>query len=120
MRNSPQDFRHKLLGRNAEADVGKYLKKHGYKILRKNYVTPFGEADIVARSKDGYTCFVEVKARETDSFGLPAEAVTRAKQERYRKIAAFWCNALREEVPVRYDVASVWEGEIEYFENAFE
>ena len=87
--------------------------------MEKNYTTPFGEADIVAKSKDGYTCFVEVKTRETDAFGLPAEAVTRAKQQRYRQIANFWCNTLRREVPVRFDVAAILDGEIEYFENAF-
>ena len=45
--------------------------------------------------------------------------VTRAKQERYRKIARFFCAAKRQEVPIRYDVASVLDGEIEYFEGAF-
>ena len=69
--------------------------------------------------KDGYTVFVEVKARESDSFGLPSEAVTRAKRQRYRQIAAFYCTSVREEVPVRFDVASIYEGEIEYFENAY-
>lgn len=119
MQNSPQDLRKKILGRNAERDVCRYLKRHGYKVLVRNYTTPFGEADIVAKSPDGYTCFVEVKAREADSYGLPAEAVTRQKQQRYRNIAKFWCNALREEVPVRFDVASVFAGEIDYLENAF-
>lgn len=119
MQNSPQDLHKKLLGRKGENLTVAFLKKRGYKILRRNYKTPFGEADIVAMSPDGYTCFVEVKARETDAFGLPAEAVTKAKQQRYRKMAGFWCATLGEEVPIRFDVASVFEGEIEYFENAF-
>ena len=119
MQNSPQDLRKKILGRTGEQLTCKYLKKHGYKILKKNYKTPFGEADIVALSKDGYTCFVEVKSRESDSFGLPSEAVTRAKQQRYRMIAKSYCNMLREEGPIRFDVASIYRGEIEYIENAF-
>ena len=119
MQNSPQDLRKKILGRKGEDLTCKYLKKHGYKILKRNYKTPFGEADIVAMSPDGYTCLVEVKTRETDAFGLPAEAVTREKQRRYRMMAKYWCSVQREEVPIRYDVASVFEGEIEYFENAF-
>ena len=119
MQNSPQDFRNKVLGRKGEALACKYLKGHGYKILFRNYKTPFGEADIVAVSSDGYTCFVEVKARASDAFGLPVEAVTREKQRRYRQIAKFYCATLREEVPVRFDVASILEGELEYFENAF-
>ncbi len=95
------------------------MKKHGFKILERNFKTPFGEADIVAYSKDGYTCFVEVKTRESDAFGLPAEAVNRAKQERYRKIAAFYCLREKREIPVRFDVVSIYEGGLEYFENAF-
>ena len=90
-----------------------------YKLLERNYKTPFGEADIVAMSPDGYTCFVEVKTRETDAYGSPAEAVTRAKQERYRKMASYWCMTLGAEVPIRFDVAAVFKGAIEYIENAF-
>ena len=104
MQNSPQDLRKKILGRKGEDIACRYLKKNGYKILKRNYKTPFG---------------VEVKTRETDAFGLPAEAVTRAKQRRYRQMANFWCAVLREEVPIRFDVASIFEGEIEYYENAF-
>lgn len=107
------------MGRTGERLVCKYLKKHGYKILKKNYKTPFGEADIVALSKDGYTCFVEVKARESDAFGVPSEAVTRAKQRRYRMIAKSYVAMVGEEVPIRFDVASIYQGEIEYFESAF-
>lgn len=118
MQNSPQDFRKKILGRNAEELTAKYLKKKGYKIIERNFVTPFGEADVVA-FKDGYYCFVEVKARESDAFGLPAEAVDKRKRERYRKIAAYFCMTKGREVPIRFDVASVFEGGLEYFENAY-
>ena len=118
MPNSPQDFRKIVLGRSAEELTAKYLKKHGYKVLERNYKTPYGEADIVAL-KDGYYCFVEVKARQSDTFGLPAEAVDRRKQERYRRIAAYFCMAKKAEVPIRFDVASVLDGDLEYFENAY-
>ena len=119
MQNSPQDLHKKILGREGEDLTCKYLKKHKYKILKRNFKTPYGEADIVAKSPDGYICLVEVKARESDAFGLPTEAVDREKQRRYRMMAKFYCAMVREEVPIRYDVSSVYEGEIEYFENAF-
>ena len=106
------------MGRNAEEQTAKYLKKQGYKIVERNYKTPFGEADIIAL-KDGYYCFVEVKARESDVYGLPAEAVDERKRERYRKIAAYFCMTKKTEVPIRFDVASVFEGELEYLEDAF-
>ena len=118
MQNSPQDFRKKVLGRNAEERTAKYLKKNGYKLIARNYKTPYGEADIVAL-KDGYYCFVEVKARESDVYGLPTEAVDERKRERYRKIALYFCTTKRTEVPVRFDIASVYEGGLEYYENAY-
>ena len=34
--------------------------------------------------------FCEVKARTSDAFGVPAEAVTPAKQARIRRLAARW------------------------------
>ena len=119
MQDPSPNFHKKILGREGEDLTVKYLKKHRYKILKRNFKTPFGEADIVAMSPDGYTCFVEVKARETDAFGLPTEAVDRRKRERYRMMAKFWCELQKREVPIRFDVSSVFEGEIEYFEDAF-
>ena len=119
MQDPSQNFHQKLLGRQGEDLTVKYLKRHRYKILKRNFKTPFGEADIIARSPDGYTCFVEVKARESDAFGLPTEAVDRRKKERYRMMAKFWCELKKKEVPIRFDVSSVYEGKIEYFENAY-
>ena len=118
MPDPSQDLRNKILGRKGETLVCKYLTRRGYRIVARNYKTPFGEADIVAFYKGTY-CFVEVKTRAGDILALPSEAVTRAKQERYRLIARFFCASKRREVPVRYDVASVLEGELEYFEGAF-
>jgi putative endonuclease len=65
--------------------------------------------------------FCEVKTRTSDDFGLPAEAVTRTKQARLRRLAVRW---LREEAAgaaqaVRFDVASVLRGRLEVIEGAF-
>ncbi len=118
MRNSPKDLRNKILGRKGEDVVCKYLKKRGYKILERNYTAKFGEVDIIAFLR-GIYCFIEVKTRETDAFGLPSEAVTREKQRKYRLLAQYYCLQKGEELPVRFDVASILNGEVEYFENAF-
>ena len=118
MQHSQKDLRKKILGRSGEELTVKYLKRHGYRILERNYVTPYGEADIIALKGDTY-CFVEVKTRTADDHGLPAEAVDYKKKERYRKIAWCYCDLLRREVPCRFDIASVLNGEIEYFENAY-
>jgi putative endonuclease len=70
--------------------------------------------------------FCEVKARTSDAFGLPAEAVGPLKQARLRRLAALWFadQAGSEPVrrrggPVRFDVVSVLAGEVEVFEGAF-
>ena len=118
MSDPSQNLHNKILGRKGETLVCKYLKKHGYKIVARNYVTPFGEADVIA-CKEGTYCLIEVKTREGDILALPSEAVTRAKQERYRRIARYFCATMRREVAIRYDVASVLDGEIAYFEDAF-
>ena len=118
MSHSSQDVRKKILGRKGERLTRRYLFLHGYRIVARNYKTPFGEADIIAK-KGGTFCFVEVKTRSGDPLALPSEAVDRAKQARYRNIARYFCAARGEEVCVRFDVASVLNGKLAYFENAY-
>ena len=116
---SSQDVHKKVLGKVGEKLVQKYLKKKGYKILQCNYVTPFGEADIIAK-KDDEIVFVEVKTRTTDNYGAPREAVGKEKQRRYYQIATFYGLQNGGEPNARFDVAEVYaDKHIEYFENAF-
>ncbi|MBU1998768.1 MAG: YraN family protein [Candidatus Omnitrophota bacterium] len=74
------------LGRSAEALAEEFLKNNGYRILEKNFRTSSGELDIIATDK-GVICFVEVKARRSDRFGLPEEAVGISKQARISRQA---------------------------------
>ena len=73
-------------GKAAEAAAVKFLEARGYKILRRNYKTKFSEIDIIAKDKD-VLCFIEVKARHSDMFGEPSEAVARSKQRQISKAA---------------------------------
>ncbi|MCX5700745.1 MAG: YraN family protein [Candidatus Omnitrophica bacterium] len=74
------------LGRQAEESATRFLKSHGYKIVCRNYKIKLGEIDIIAKDKDTF-CFVEVKSRRSDKFGLPAEAVSRLKQLQISRVA---------------------------------
>ena len=95
------------------------MKEQGCRILKRNYATPFGEADLIVQEGDEIA-FVEVKTRSGDLFGAPKEAVTRQKKERYYKIAKFFWLESGEEPNARFDVAEVFlSGEIEYYKNAF-
>ncbi len=64
------------IGRIGENIATKYLKRHGYKILDRNFRSKrWGEIDIVT-SKDDVLVFVEVKTRVGTEHGEPVEAVT--------------------------------------------
>jgi len=101
-----------------------FLKENGYKILARNYKTKLGEIDIVAREKDAY-CFVEVKTRRSDRFGLPQEAVLNTKQKQIAKSALVF---LKENKLLgkraRFDVVSVLYSQgsprMSLIKNAFE
>ena len=119
MSDSPQDVHKKVLGKKGERLVESYLKKQGCKILKRNYRTPFGEADLIVEDGDEIA-FVEVKTRECVSYGTPAEAVDKNKQQRYRMIAKFYWMKTKEEPNARFDVAEVYaDGRIEYIKYAF-
>lgn len=119
MSHSPQDLHKKLLGKRGEKLVEKYLIARGYKLLKRNYRTPFGEADLVMQDGDEIV-FVEVKTRTSEEFGAPREAVGKNKRERYFKIANYYAVQMGFEPNARFDVAEVYQGErVEYYKNAF-
>lgn len=119
MFHSPQDVHKKILGRKGEKLVAEYLQKAGCKILERNFRTPFGEADLIVEDGDEIV-FVEVKSRETETFGTPREAVDKSKRERYYNIAKFYWKKTGEEPNARFDVAEVYpENRVEYYKNAF-
>ena len=119
MSHSPQDLYKKVLGKKGETLAEKYLKKQGFSLEKRNYKTPFGEADLLCR-KGEVVVFVEVKTRSNDAYGSPAEGVTREKREKYRKIAAYYLSGKGEDIDVRFDVVEVYaDGQVEHIENAF-
>ena len=50
-----------VVGKIGEDSTCKYLKKHGYKIIDRNYLRKWGEIDVIAK-KDKKIHFVEVKS----------------------------------------------------------
>ena len=73
-------------GQGGEDEACKHLKAHDYKIICRNYRCRLGEIDIIA-NKNSNIVFVEVKTRKTLKFGMPAEAVTKAKQAKIHATA---------------------------------
>ena len=69
---------HNDLGKLAEDLAVQFLQENGYKILVRNFRYQKAEIDIIAE-KDHLIIVTEVKARSTDFFILPQEAVTKGK-----------------------------------------
>ena len=112
------------LGKFGEESAIDLLKTNGYRILARNYKTKLGEIDIIARDKDT-VCFIEVKTRHSDRFGLPQEAISRSKQRHIAKVALMFLkeNNLLDK-RARFDVISIMHSEdtskLDLIKNAFE
>ena len=110
-------------GNAGEAEAARYLRKQGYTLLASQWRCRFGELELVARDRRGTLCIVEVKLRSVGSIALPREFVDSRKQQRLRSAAELYLASGGLDVPVRFDVAEVYdEGgslRIEYIENAF-
>ena len=116
MPDTSQDFHKKLLGKKGERLAERYLRKQGYQLLKRNFRTPYGEADLIFSLGDEVV-FVEVKTRSDSSFAEARVAVNHEKQERYRKIALFFGGG--EEPNARFDVVEVYPDKIVHIQNAF-
>ena len=113
------------LCKKGEALAGKLLKKRGYKILKRNYVSKYGEIDIVAYDK-GTISFVEVKTSQSKNYGPPELAVTKEKRKRIIRTALnYLVKNHIENIDYRFDVVSILfkendnKPDIELFERAF-
>jgi putative endonuclease len=107
------------LGATGEAAAAAWYQANGYEVLETNWRCRQGELDLVVR-KGRVLVFCEVKTRSSDAFGLPAEAVTREKRDRIRRLAARYL----EDAPfrareVRFDVVAILDGQLEVIEAAF-
>lgn len=78
--------RKQRVGSWGEDIAARYLEERGYNLVARNVRTPYGEIDIVTE-KDGFTIFVEVKARISSSLGPPEISVTPRKQAHMRAAA---------------------------------
>lgn len=116
------------IGRACEQAVSTDLQRRGAQVLAENYTCREGEIDMIAREGE-YIVFVEVKARQSSRFAVPAAAVTSVKQRKLILAAKRFLAEWDIEAAVRFDVAEVYFRmdresvevmQITYLENAFE
>ena len=119
-----EDTRH-TLGAWGEEQAAYYLENRGYRIVERGFRSRFGEIDIIARTADELI-FCEVKTRRQGALAAPQEAVSRSKQRRLLKTAAWYLNQHPWDGDLRFDVIAIVARktgfdvvEIEWFQDAF-
>lgn len=95
------------LGKIGEELAAKYLQKHGYKIIERNFKKRYGEIDIVAQEGETLV-FVEVKTRYSFDFVSPQNSVTPWKLKTLKRSALYY-KMLHPELPenLRVDFVGV-------------
>ncbi|HMK12846.1 MAG TPA: YraN family protein [Acidimicrobiales bacterium] len=116
---SPKSDPRRALGAQGEALAAAWYEQRGFAVVDRNWRRREGEIDLVLQ-RDRLVVICEVKARSSTRFGMPFEAVTRAKQVRLRRLGAMWLaeRGVRG-VELRFDVASVSGTAVDVIEAAF-
>ncbi len=105
------------LGKLGEDAAKDFLEHNGYRILCRNFRCRSGEIDIVAL-KGQILHFVEVKTRQGDLFGHPAESITPRKLGNMKAAACGYLAAARGQKrlfgQIQFDAIEI---EINHIEN---
>ncbi len=116
---------HLDLGRHGENLAAAHLRRHGHRVLRRNFRAPKGgEVDIVCRDKrHNELVFVEVKTRTSEDRGRPLDAVDAKKRRLIIRGAMTWLRMLDlPDITFRFDVIEIvmtQPPEIRHIEKAF-
>lgn len=112
-------------GKFGEDKAAEYLRKKGYKIVKRNFSCRMGEIDIIAEN-DEYLVFAEVKLRKNDRYGEAREFVNYSKQQKIIRTASLYLSRYETDKQPRFDVIEVYAPggiftpvTINHLENAF-
>lgn len=115
----------KQMGNASEAIARQYLEQQNYVFQQSNFQCRAGEIDLIMR-QDKLLVFVEVRSRSSCRYGMPSETVSRKKQDKIRKAAAYYLyqHPQLRQYYCRFDVVSVvWQNgqaEVEWLADAFQ
>jgi putative endonuclease len=104
---------HLITGERGEREALFHLRKMGYTVVATRWRNAklWGDIDLIGWDGE-WLCFVEVKTRGGRDVMAAESAVDREKQDMLRKMARAYLRGfpekLRAEVPVRFDVVSVY------------
>jgi len=114
------------LGKWGEDRAVKFLKKGGYKIIKRNWKNKWGEIDIVAKNKENdIMVFVEVKTIYQNPHFHPSDQVESKKQQQLAKMTQLYLSEhrLSLDTPCQIDIITIEkisenDYKIEHFKNA--
>lgn len=115
----------KKLGQLGERIAENLLVSSGYVIQERNFRCFLGEIDLIAEDNLDLV-FIEVRTKTSLTHGTPHESITKSKQQRLHRIAAYYLNKTKqEERSCRFDVVLIQMNgnsqvkEIEIIRNVF-
>ena len=98
----------KTKGQIAEEFALNFLKKEKLKLIAKNFYFRQGEIDLIMRDAKTLV-FIEVRYRQSATYGSALESVTKQKQQRIIKTAQYFLlqNKKYQQSAIRFDVISL-------------
>lgn len=105
-------------GRTGEDLAAEFLTAAGYRVLQRNVRLPGGEID--ALCLEGSTLVVvEVKRRDTATFGSAIGAVDSRKRAKLRRVAEEYAQIVAPAAKIRFDVVTIDGNRPRLHRNAF-
>ena len=93
-----------------------YWTEHGLQLIEKNYLTRFGEIDLIMLDNEQSTLvFIEVRYRQNSNFGSPIDSVIHTKQSKLIRTAKQYLQQHRQydDFICRFDVIDL-ESDLKY------
>lgn len=112
--------KHLQQGENSEQHACEFLLAQGLTLVARNFRCRYGELDLIMRDAHNLV-IVEVRYRQTDTYGSALESVTLRKQSRI--IAATHCYLAEnpQSTNIRFDViAFTGNQQPDWIQNAFQ
>ena len=96
------------IGQHAETQALHYLQQQKLVLMERNFRCRQGEIDLIMRDKTTYV-FVEVRYRQSTSYGESYETITSTKQKKIIRATGIFLQKrkLYENVPCRFDVVAL-------------
>jgi putative endonuclease len=128
LQRGPSRATHLETGLRGERAALFHLRRLGYTVVASRWMSAKMRGDVDLIGWDGdWLCFIEVKTRTARDMSPAESAVDHDKQQMLRRLARAYLRSFPEEkrrdIPVRFDVVSVYlletGAEFEVFQGAF-